>query len=94
MVAVNPDLYIEKDIPVTGRGFGGLAYGVDWRTLEIGDSVFLPGYRQGQPVEGMRNLNITAIKSAVKEYGFVARAATKDDENGVPVPGVRVWRIA
>lgn len=83
----------EKGVPLPPRRGGGQPYGVLWGRFEVGDSVFLAGYRQGrgksdQGDAKMSNLNLSYIRRAAPLAKFTARMTTKDG-----VPGVRVWRV-
>ena len=83
----------EPGVPLPPPRAKSRPYRVQWDRFEVGDSVFLAGYRQGR----MRNdengkpmvvLNMSYIRRAAPNFRFTARSV---EQNGMP--GLRVWRV-
>lgn len=81
-------LEVEENVPIPLSIIAGLAYGLDWSKLKVGDSVFMPGYVMGRPEKGFVSLNPSAIRSKYPDMTWACRSAVKDG-----IKGIRIWRV-
>ena len=83
---------IQTAVPIPPRGARGATHPNrkwPWVTMQIGDSFFAPGYRNGQTCKGSGPvMTTTQAMKQVPGSHWLVRTVVEDG-----VRGVRVWRL-
>lgn len=77
---------VEQNIPIpkmaSSRGL------FPWHDMQVGDSFFAPGYKTGNPSNGLKSFNASAGDEIIPGSKWRVRSVVEDG-----VQGLRVWRL-